>query len=268
MGIKGFILILLLVLIVVFSLQNLQNITLFFFGIKTISLPLSLAILLFIFAGLISSLIIQFLSKFSANKSNSNRFDNKRSPTSPPPTSEEYYSPRKEPSRENYPDNRETSTNREFNQKSAIKTEEKAPIEPEFKVNKSANYLEKFPQDNNNYQEQIIREEEDISEAIKPDKEVIIDNVADSNLTKNNENFISPEEGITKPRQAAPYSYQPKEKTEIFPENYEIKRKKSGKKRPEVENGIYNAPYRVITPANEGDSSRYQPEDDDDDWDF
>jgi uncharacterized integral membrane protein len=225
MGIKGLIIIFLLVATVIFYLQNSQNITLVFFGVITISLPLSLAILLFVFAGLISSLIIQFFSNISANRSANVKGKNKRSPISPPPNSEEYNLPKKD-------------------------------------IFKQPEYITQ--------RDKELKEE--ILQPVQSDKDKINENISDSDLDEQNEeNLIYPEKLITKPRPAAPYAYQPKEKTEIFPQNHTTsKQEKSEKKREITENNIYNAPYRVITPANKRDSRSYQPDDNDndDDWDF
>lgn len=270
MGIKGFIIILLLVLTVIFSFQNLQNITLVFFAANPISLPLSLAILLFVFAGLISSLVIYFLSNVSVNKSPDIREKNKRSPISPPPTSEEYNLPKKERIKQEYVNQEDEEFQEKIEQNRYINQKEKEIINQEDILdNNFSKHQENLTRKNINYQEPKIKEEEGILQPIQSDKEREIENIPDSDLgEKNDENFISPEELMTKPRQAAPYTYQPKEKTEIFPDNDTSKRKKVVKKRQGTEENIYNAPYRVITPANEEDSRRYQPDNNDDDWDF
>lgn len=264
MGIKGLIIISLLVTTVIFYLQNSQNITLVFFRVITISLPLSLAIFLFIFAGLISSLIIQFLSNISANRASNVKEKNERSPISPPPNSEEYNLPKKDMFKQpEYINQRDKELKEEIEQNRYIKQPKKEMINQEY-------LADDFP----HYQEPKT-EEEKILQPLQLDKDKIKEkNIPDSDLgEQNQENLIYPEELITKPRSAAPYAYQPKEKTEIFPPNYTTsKQEKSEKKREIIEDNIYNAPYRVITPANQRDSRHYQPDDndndDDDDWDF
>ncbi len=70
MGFKSLPLLIFLICIVLFSLQNLQSVSLVFFGFSSLSLPLSIWIVLSLLAGILSSLFIQLLTKSSNSKNN------------------------------------------------------------------------------------------------------------------------------------------------------------------------------------------------------
>lgn len=291
MSIKGLIIIILLIVAGLFYVQNMQNITLVFFGINTISLPLSLVALSFILTGFISSLIIQFLSKFNGNKYryNDNKFNEQKSPISPPSSSPstEYYPSQKSIYQDNYQDNfvdnQETQFRDKFQAQPNIKFAQEEKISTKYEAEKTLNQPEiltqeiraDYPQPNKIKSPQLKQEQ---PEELKP---IIIDQqeeiIADDNFNDVDEDCNLPSESITKPRQSSPYSYQTREKTEIITQQTRNKRLNN-------DDRIYTAPYRVITPADnqyyppdvkdnyssdDRDYPRYrQDNDDDEDWDF
>ncbi|MBF2057870.1 MAG: hypothetical protein IGQ45_11795 [Cyanobacterium sp. T60_A2020_053] len=66
-----------------------------------------------------------------------------------------------------------------------------------------------------------------------------------------------------KPRQAAPYSYQPKERTEIVPKSAKVRTNQATNRSPD---DIYDVSYRVITPSKNSPNDDYY--DEEEDWDF
>lgn len=250
MGLKGFIWVILLGIVVILVLQNLQPISLIFFGSKSIYLPISIWVILFIGAGIFSSLIIQGLSNF--NKVNS-------SPVNSPRESSSYSSniPPSPPS----PSSPPNSPN-----KKNVQFDEESPVNPSYQED-FEDFPEPLKEDNaiDNNKQDLVQEKPTNIDEIPNDK---------SNLNLNKDSFLEAEEmndnidnkeettnkeekKTNVPRKASLYSYQPKERTKI---------------RPIVkpQNKIYDADYRVITPPHKNiNSSKNQDEDDDNEnWDF
>ena len=266
MGVKGLILIFFLIVTGIFSWQNWQNITLVFFGVNTVSLPLSISILCFILAGFISSLIIQLLSKSSANKTNQNPPDISKSPVSPIyPPAEEYPQPEELP-REKYVNRRENISTKNLEQIPVIDREDQAKRIQIPLVQELDNQPEMIAETNIDYPEPISKQEEEVSEKIKSeDKDMV------NNHDATDDDLISPAESIKKPRQASPYSYTTREKTSIFPKKPSTDYSNRPRKRRinKEQDGIYTAEYRVITPANNQPKPDFpQSNEDEDDWDF
>ncbi len=84
---KPLFLLVIVIVIGIFSFQNRQAISLVFFGLNSLSLPLSFWIVLSLFAGIISSLLVQF---FSGNNRQTNTYNR---PQSPPRSNPNSYSP-------------------------------------------------------------------------------------------------------------------------------------------------------------------------------
>lgn len=97
MGVKGFIWLALLVIMTLFIIQNLQEVSLVFFSSKSVTLPLSILMLLFALTGIIVSLIIQGLINLSRSNSESKFNNEKASYSSPPPQSRAKKKPEIEP---------------------------------------------------------------------------------------------------------------------------------------------------------------------------
>ena len=155
MGIKGIIIACFLIITVIFSSQNMQNITLVFFGINTISLPLSFAVLIFVFLGLLSSFFIQFLAYLSKGNS-PNNFSNKRqySPPSPAPiptvNDSEYSYTRKETLREENLNKKVKTPKIEINQEPIYQDLEEE-IKPIFNENRTVVQSENLESNQQNY---------------------------------------------------------------------------------------------------------------------
>ena len=295
MGIKSLFLIAIIVVLGVFSLQNLQSISLVFFGFTSLALPLSIWILLSIFAGLISSLLIQLLSNNSSNKSNS------RSSYSPP--APQNYRPEPpapiaaKPSLQKQPFNPATTS--EYRASYRQEFDEFADLD-DRPLPESEQYTRSTNIRNNNQNQEVTsftsqpsatRETEDlIPEQTKTDSEPEVKTPESNPTTPTNNTIIAeePSEAWLKSRQASPYSYQPREKTEVkipspppptikqTPTNKQTseetpeKRKTSRTNSPRKKSGIYDAPYRVIAPRrNEPIKQNNEADwDEDDDWDF
>ncbi len=283
MGIKGIILACFLIIIVIFSYQNLQGVTLIFFGFYNITLPLSFAILTFVFLGLISSFLIKFLGYFSKSKS-SNKRDKEQYNPPPPPSkpsinnSEYSYTRENELTEENFKEKIKPSQAK-INQEQTYQEQiyqdlEEEEISPIINQNKTVIQSESFVNNQQNYDTPSIakdREEIDIVNIEdKPNNNPVDVEEKDFNNIEQNFNYSeeTSEELVIKTRLASPYSYKTREKTEIIPSNYQ---KKYSKKKPVLSNddNVYTASYRVITPANDEYPTDYLSDDDrDDDWDF
>ena len=237
MGFKALLLLVIVIFIAVFSLQNIQAISLVFFSFNSITLPLSFWIVLSLFAGIFSSFLIQFLSGNKRQASNyKSSYPNSRSnsPYSPPPVN-----PPNIPSqREEIPQYNDNSRANNFNQE-AINDRERSLRDP--------NRFDYVSQVQNpvNAEEEFIEEDwidEPLEDNINDlEKEHDRDQVKQNTVAENNnqidleetddlsEEVNQPEKtpvesspineppapSLLKSRQASLYSYQPKEKTKI-----------------------------------------------------
>jgi hypothetical protein len=184
MGNKGFIWLILFVITIIFIIQNLNQVSLVFFGSKSIYLPLSIWVMLFIIAGIISSLIIQGLNNLSKSET----------PNISAPKKAAFYSsknPYPKPSPSPQP---------------IFTSDEKLSINNDNQED-FYEFTEPLIKDNiNSNQPDLMKEnEENIEEKSAP----II------NINKEQDNYENNENNQN--RQASLYSYKPKEKTEIRP---------------------------------------------------
>ena len=83
MGLKPLLLLVIVILIAVFSFQNMQAISLIFFGVQSLTFPLSFWIVLSLFAGIFSSLLVQFFSGNNRQPNNYQQSNNNRRNTPP-----------------------------------------------------------------------------------------------------------------------------------------------------------------------------------------
>ncbi len=132
--------------------------------------------------------------------------------------------------------------------------------------------------------EEIPDEEIKIKDEEIPDEEIKIEDIQDiedkEELTTFAQEIATPERedyppNLLKTREASPYSYQTREKTEIRPKNTKSKAKQnpSPPTPKRLYQGVYDAPYRVIAPAQDYNSDYELDRDDDfeendEDWDF
>lgn len=275
MGIKGIIVAFFLIITVIFSFQNMQNITLVFFGINTISLPLSFAVLIFVFLGLISSFFIQFLGYLSNSKSSNDSASKGQYSPPPPPSPPTLNNSQYSRSREKISTKKAKIPQIEINEEPFYQDLEEE-IKPIFTENKTVIQSENLATDQENYDISFIPEEELKIEnlEIKKDTNNKPFNIEEKEVTNIEENLNYSaeikEELVRKPRLASPYSYKTREKTEIIPRNYQDNPPKRKPPLPDKNNDIYTASYRIITPASDEYPNDYLSDDDndDDDWDF
>jgi uncharacterized integral membrane protein len=278
MGFKTLTFLIVIIIMSLFFIQNVDSISLVFLGFKSPIFPLSLWIICALFAGIFSSLMIQVLSnnptiiKTKSNQSFSN--NNNNLSDNPPP------SPKYNPPLAQIPFVDKPQT-------------EKKSFSPTPIYNKNSvpdNVIDDFDKD---------FDFDDMPENINQDNQ-LLEEKNQPNLTTNNidinppleiENIPSPEiilekeltpsssediplEKISKPREASIYSYQSKEKTDIKPQLSTPKSNQQKKSLPNNrdnnnQGGVYDAPYRVISPANDSQEDIYNNlEDDDEDWDI
>ncbi len=239
MNFRGFIFLIFLGICILFVVQNLQPISLVFFGGNPITLPLSIWILLFTGAGFISSLIIQTLNKVTSSTAIS---DNVPQPQQPP-----YYYPPSPPSSPTTP----TKTRN---------LEERPSFEnyaPE-KIHSPSEYSNLDTVKNLGSDRELESNERDWSEPMETKahkQEIMATNQEDTNV----EVEQNPQ---TKSRSASLYSYQPRERTQI---RAQLKPTSKPKPKSKSQDEVYEANYRVITPPYR-DNDR--PMDEDEEWDF
>ena len=236
MNFRGFIGLILLGICVLFVVQNLQPISLVFFGGNPVTLPLSIWIVLFTGAGLISSLIIQTLNKVISSSSISDNVPQQPSGYSPP-------SPSPPP-----PPPSPTTTLKN------IKLEEKPSLE-NYSLEKISSRSEDVNIDKINNlgaDRELDKSERDWSEQkeIRENKQETIES------NQEDANFEVEQNPQTKSRSASLYSYKPGERTQI-------QRRLKPKSKPKDE--VYDADYRVITPPYR---DKNQPKNEDEEWDF
>lgn len=286
MGFKGLLFIITIASFTIFAIQNRGAIALTFFGFNSVALPLWIWILLALFAGIISSLIINLLSRNPVSNNQRNQFP--EAPYSPPPqpqarkqksipvekssqkmetpTEKLNYQWEEDEVFEDLPDNLVNFVAEEINPPPDNEfnnlNEPNEPIVSEETPEKKRESIEEIPNQNEELEElEELEEKQDINisqETIQARKTEEIEDVSP--------NFL-------KTREASPYSYQTREKTQIRsktaknPQN-EVKPTPSPPQR--LYQGVYDAPYRVIAPAQDEDNDNqdYYFEEDDEDWDF
>ncbi|NCO76098.1 MAG: hypothetical protein GW795_14115 [Cyanobacteria bacterium] len=266
MGLKALFFLITIIITVLFYFQNLQPITLVFFGFKSPILPLSLWFILSLCAGILSSLIIQLLANNPTTKQKYNQSFSSDNPYNYPPSTPEkpfINQPKPEPEKPfiNQP-------------KSEPKLEEKPisppPINEVYDPDFDFDFEEELITENN---QEFLAE----NESINLEKEKKIETSISEEIPPEKQ-FIPvsskpPSEAMIKTREASPYSYKPKEKTKIIPpsessieiNNSQIKISNNRNKKE-----IYDAPYRVISPAYDEkvDDNYDDLEEEEEDWDF
>jgi hypothetical protein len=235
MGLKGFIWIIILTIVVVFILQNLQPISLVFLGSKPITLPTSVWVISFTILGIFSSLMIQGLS-------NVNKVNNSSVNSSPKNSS---YSSKIPPNKPNPPNNKSSQIESEIEFEPSYQDEFDdfpEPLKEEIDIDQ-------------NTPVSIKKEEEEIQEITLKDTKIDF-NKEEKIKEDNEENKNEQKEEINQDRVASLYSYKPREKTEIKPI---VKQN----------NQIYDANYRVITPPyKNSDRTNSQDDEDNENWEF
>ncbi|MGI0482959.1 hypothetical protein ACN4EE_19515 [Geminocystis sp. CENA526] len=304
MGFKIILLISIVLITALFTLQNAQPITLVIFGYNSLSLPLSLWVIVAVLAGILSSLIIQILSSSSPQRK-SDYSDNQK-PYNPPPKPKSSF---KQPSEDKVFSPPSAGVNPPKYNKPVEEIDEDFDFDfdedstPQIPLNNQyhdnfAEYEqpENYPEeakDNIELKEEILPLEKPSEvEPIILDKNTYSEEKIAENLEENiqqkepinpviNEQDNVPSETFLKAREASLYSYKPREKTEIKPKSPKIKTPSSPPKNRSIEpskssdnryreGGVYDAPYRVISPAYDDTSPVQDDEffDDDEDWDF
>lgn len=298
MGVKNLFLLIILGLIALLLLQNFQQISIVFFGINFLNLPFSITLLLAFCAGLISSVIIQLIIKLSIPKypqfytSPKPPINNNPPSTNPQPSYQYKEPPIYEDDITEYnqeenqfldkKDNDNLVINdddfyEEVTQKSTkvkdnlnIKTPEKEEHIKDKQVAKKRDEINQrpSPQPKSSQYEtekssspQPLPSEEKIDKIPSPiDKEISTETPSDRESLPQKPLTEAPSPVSVKPRQAAPYSYQPKERTEIVPKSAKVRNNQAQNRSPD---DIYDVSYRVITPSkNEPNNDDYEEEED------
>jgi hypothetical protein len=239
MNFRGFILLVLLGICVLFVVQNLPPVSLVFFGSNPVTLPLSIWIVLFTGAGLISSLIIQALNNLSSLTSAPDNIPQKPSSYSPPSPAPS--SPSTSPTA--------TIKNTSLEEKPAWEN-----YSPE-KINSRSESV-KMEKINNFEADWELEHRERPWPQGEQRQETIETNQTESNQEV--PNFEVQQTPQTKSRSASLYSYKYRERSQIRP-------KFKPKSQPKDE--VYDANYRVITPPYR-DNNQPINEDEDEEWDF
>lgn len=311
MGLKMILLISIVLITGLFTVQNTQNITLVFLGFNSVNLPLSLWMILAVVTGILSSCIIQLLSSSSSQK-NSNYYtpesDNNPPPRKPKsrfqkqPDNQVFSQPlplENNLNYDNYDEELETDFDEEYiSEKPLIYNQEnknnfeKSPnfIDTDFDSSEdlsieNISFQEDSPSDKVAEVKEIInKENSEKSSEINPSIPEKLPEESPSIETKEiiNSQDNMPSETFLKPREASLYSYQPGEKTEITPKSINIKTSRKNDEANSIEpsnfsdnrynRGVYDAPYRLISPSYEDDEQLSSEDaeffDEDEDWDF
>ena len=291
MGLKSILVLIFVVFVAIFSLQNLTAISLVFFSLKMPSLPLSFWMILSLLAGIISSLLVQILSGNSRRqKSYPQSFappgSQNPSPYSPPPPAQgkkerPSVSTSRLPVEDEFP---------EFEDLPDEVSQEYHPNPPtEFSPQKENNSFVDRKKSESTEDEKGLTMAESSSEANS--KEENIKPVLEENEQPSKVVAETPSPALLKSREASPYSHQPREKTEIKtpispPLNSDSQPADKAKSTnvPLNRDGIYDAPYRILNSrqnrpklTDNPDKSRQNRSNirdeqdeywDDDDWDF
>lgn len=252
---KGFLGLVLLVIVVLFVIQNLQAVSLVFFGSQPITLPLSIWVVLFAMAGILVSIIIQLLTK-SNSASSKPQVKQQNTPYPNPPQPYKYNEVKPQLNKKVEPieeTNNFTPTYREpydqdfefLEPKNTLENQEKYPEETPSQPQKRDEVI--FSETNPDLIQQEIPEVK-----INPDSETSSNNHDNNNLDL-----------LTKPRSPSLYSYQPREKTQI-------RRKSETPKEvtPIPKNEVYDANYRILKSSSQPTSRRDDYQEDEEEWDF
>ena len=243
MGVKGFIWLVLLVIVTLFIVQNLQAVSLVFFGSKSVTFPLSIWMLLFTISGIIVSLIIQSLTNISYSNYAGNFKKPKKSYSG---------SPNRNKSRE---------IKQQFNQKSE-EVEQFKMVNPTYtEPYDDLEFLNEKNERENGEDRKIQESAEDNFQEEKIERDIQETNADRIKYRENEEDMEVDSELKNKPRSPSLYSYQPKEKTQIRPTP------KPKFPSPST-NQIYDANYRVIIPAPPNNNDRRNQKDNEEEWDF
>lgn len=267
MGFKSLLLIVVMAFFVIFAIQNGGAIAFTFFGFKSPAFPLWMWILIALLAGIISSLIINFLSTNTIGKNERNQtFEPSYSSPPPPPPPE-----RKQKSIPEEKSMEETKTVPEkleyqWQEDEIFEDLPDTPIHETLEEINTTSENEFISQENSVPEEIESKPEKTISHQKSEDKENVI--ITQEEIkTPNNDDFPPP---LLKPREASPYSYQSGEKTQIRPTRVnpppKEKKEKSNPTPKRLYQGIYDAPYRIIAPAQDNQDEEFF--EDDEDWEF
>lgn len=222
MGLQGLVLFVLLCAVVLFVGQNLTPLALFFFGFNSPSLPLSVWVILSFAAGFISSWLIGLLSY-----------------NPPPVTAKTTATPRRETEDIPPPEAEVYTPPRQSQRSTDIPPEEDEAIPSYYFDN-----TDQLPEDS-------LAQNQTPASVIPS---------SHTNTTESPPKYDkaqkSDEEQWPKPRQAATYSYTPRERTVI-----RVKPSPDSASNPP---DVYDAPYRLISPPLDESPT----DEDDDDWDF
>ncbi|MGY6529698.1 MAG: hypothetical protein ACXITR_07185 [Cyanobacterium sp.] len=264
MNLKSLILIVFFLILILLLVQNSQAIPIIILGSSPVNIPLSIILFSGFFGGIISTLIINFFNKLSAPKTSQYSNYNPTSPNNPKPSKNRQYStkieekshPYYQPTYQDdpiYPDSLDTENKPNFEPREPIK----------YQKETTNNITNNTPQENIKSEKKL-----DILEEKPEEKNINITPPPETIDTPKVEIIDQPEPEIEinqKPRQAAPYSYQPGERTEIVPKSAKISPRQPS--RPSAnQGGIYDATYRVITPPYQQDQDFDDFEDED--WDI
>lgn len=275
MGFKSFLLLIIIVFLAIFSIQNLQSISLVFFGFKSLTLPLSFWIILSLLAGIISSLFVQFLSTKPRQKTNYNQSFSPPPPPSnypPSPAVQEKITPPR--------------NNQRYTSSAQVTNQQYSEYDFDFLAEPQTS-IDRDRQREYNIQEPSREKPATKFSPEEQDRSFISDEQINGEETENTPKKSSVEESAKSPvaeapseawlkaREASLYSYQPREKTEIkIPkriEKTETNQRSNDSSYSRRADGIYDAPYRVIPPSSEPmyeDNDDIYYDDEDDDWDF
>lgn len=287
MGFKSLLLIVFILFFAIFSFQNRGAIALTFFGFNSPTLPLFLWVLLALLAGIISSLLINLFSNNLVE--NNQRNQSFYPPYSPPPPTQ--------PKKEKYPPLEKSDLPQEnIREKLSYRWEEDEIFE-----DLPDNSPQTIPQTNSSVTDKTYipakiesttspPESSEISltsnqATEKPETREERENQAETKEEENSNINVAVQSAETEDdspfygfsRQASPYSYQTREKTDIRPKTSKSRAKQPPVSPPKrVYQGVYDAPYRVIAPAQ--DDSDYNSDykgdrrddfiEDEEDWDF
>lgn len=280
MGFKTLMFLIVIIIMSLFFVQNLESISLVFLGFNSLSLPLSFWIILALFSGILSSLIIQVLSSNSMPKTKPNQSfsPNKNIPDNPPnsPIYNPIYNP---PSvKSSFADKpiaeKQTFSAQPIYAKNSLQNNPPDELDKEFDFDDiPENTYENNQLLDKNNQPNFTINNIDINPPLETESIPSIEITSETEFTPSSLEDI-PLEKILKPREASIYSYQSREKTDIKPKLSTPKLSKQKQSLPnnrdnKFKGGIYDAPYRVISPADDNNQQDIDNNfDDDEDWDF
>jgi hypothetical protein len=275
MGFKSFLLLIIIVFLAIFSIQNLQLISLVFFGFKSLTFPLSFWLILSWLAGIISSLFVQFLSPKPRQKTNYNQSFSPPPPSNYPPSPpvQEKITPPK--------------NNQRYTSSAQVTNQQYSEYDFDF-LDEPQTSIDRDRQKEYNVQQPIkkqpvtdLSQEQEDSLPLSDERgnEEKTENIpvqkSSEETTAKSPVAEAPSEALLRTREASLYSYQPREKTEIkIPrqvEKTETNQRSINSTYSRRNDGIYDAPYRVIPPSEESideDNDDIYDDDEDDDWDF